>query len=122
MKLATGVDVIEIDRVQAVVSRHGNRFLERVFTPAERDLCGSRMESLAGRFAAKEAVAKALGSGIGEVTFQDVEILQDEQGAPVLHLHGKAAIKADLLGLTIWSLSLSHSQELAIAMVTALGD
>jgi holo-[acyl-carrier protein] synthase len=122
MKLATGVDVIEIDRVQAVVSRHGKRYLERVFTPAERDLCGSRMESLAVRFAAKEAVAKALGSGIGEVTFQDVEILQDEQGAPVLHLHGKAEIKADLLGLTTWSLSLSHSQTLAVAMVTAVGE
>jgi holo-[acyl-carrier protein] synthase len=122
MKLATGVDLIEIDRVQAVVSRHGKHYLERVFTPAERDLCGPRMESLAVRFAAKEAVAKALGSGIGEVTFQDVEILQDEQGAPILHLHGKAATKADLLGLTTWSLSLSHSHTLAIAMVTALGE
>jgi holo-[acyl-carrier protein] synthase len=122
MKLATGVDVIEIDRVQAVVSRHGKHYLERVFTQAERDLCGPRMESLAVRFAAKEAVAKALGSGIGEVTFQDVEILQDEQGAPLLHLHGKAAIKADLLGLTTWSLSLSHSLTLAIAMVTAVGE
>jgi holo-[acyl-carrier protein] synthase len=122
MKLATGVDVIEIDRVQAVVSRHGKHYLERVFTPAERELCGTRMESLAVRFAAKEAVAKALGSGIGEVTFQDVEILQDEQGAPILHLHGKAAIKADLLGLTTWSLSLSHSLTLAIAMVTAVGE
>jgi holo-[acyl-carrier protein] synthase len=122
MKIATGVDIIEIDRVRAVVSRHGKHFLERVFSPAERDLCGSRMESLAVRFAAKEAVAKALGSGIGEVTFQDVEILQDEQGAPVLHLHGKASVKADLLGLTAWSLSLSHSQTLAVAMVAALGE
>ena len=122
MRLATGVDLIEIERVQAVVERHGKHYLERVFTPAERELCGSRSESLAARFAAKEAVAKALGSGIGEVTFQDIEILQDEQGAPVLHLHGKAATKADLLGLTTWSLSLSHNHELAIAMVTATGE
>lgn len=122
MKLATGVDLIEIDRVQTVISRHGKHYLERVFTPAERDLCGTRMESLAVRFAAKEAVAKALGSGIGEVTFQDIEILQDEQGAPILHLLGKAAIKADLLGLTTWSLSLSHSHTMAIAMVTAVGE
>lgn len=122
MRLATGVDLIEIERVKAVVERHGKHYLERVFTPAERELCGSRSESLAARFAAKEAVAKALGSGIGEVTFQDIEILQDEQGAPVLHLHGKAATKADLLGLTTWSLSLSHSHELAIAMVTAVGE
>jgi holo-[acyl-carrier protein] synthase len=122
MILATGVDLIEIDRVQAVVSRHGKHYLERVFTPAERDLCGLRIESLAVRFAAKEAVAKALGSGIGEVTFQDVEILQDEQGAPILHLHGKAATQADLLGLTTWSLSLSHSHTMAIAMVAAVGE
>jgi holo-[acyl-carrier protein] synthase len=97
MVLATGVDIIEIQRVKNVVSRHGEHYLERVFTPAERELCGMRSESLAARFAAKEAVAKALGSGIGEVTFQDIEILQDEQGAPVLHLHGKAATKADMV-------------------------
>jgi holo-[acyl-carrier protein] synthase len=121
MILATGVDIIEIDRVRDVISRYGNHYLERVFTSAERELCGPRTESLAARFSAKEAVAKALGSGIGEVTFQDIEILQDEQGAPVLHLHGKAATKADLLGLTTWSISLSHSHTLAIAMVTATG-
>lgn len=122
MILATGVDVIEIERVREVITRHGKHYLERVFTPAERELCGPRTESLAARFSAKEAVAKALGSGIGEVTFQDIEILQDEQGAPVLHLHGKAATKADLLGLTTWSISLSHSHTLAIAMVTAVGE
>jgi holo-[acyl-carrier protein] synthase len=122
MILATGVDLIEIERVEAVISRHGKHYLERVFTPAERELCGTRSESLAARFAAKEAVAKALGSGIGEVTFQEIEILQDEQGAPVLHLHGKASTKADLLGLTAWSISLSHSQTHAIAMVTAMGE
>jgi len=122
MILATGVDVIEIERVREVITRHGKHYLERVFTPAERELCGPRTESLAARFSAKEAVAKALGSGIGEVTFQDIEILQGEQGAPVLHLHGKAATKAGLLGLTTWSISLSHSHMLAIAMVTAMGE
>ena len=122
MKLATGVDIIEIDRVQAVITRHGKHYLERVFTPAERELCGKRIDSLAVRFAAKEAVVKALGCGIGDVTFQDVEILQDEQGAPVLHLHGKAETRAELLGLTTWSISLSHDQTQAIAVVTALGE
>jgi holo-[acyl-carrier protein] synthase len=122
MKLATGVDLIEIERVQSVLARHGQHYLERVFTPAERELCGKRADSLAVRFAAKEAVSKALGSGIGEVSFQDIEILQDDQGAPVLHLHGMAAQKASELGLTAWSLSLSHNLTQAIAMVTALGD
>jgi holo-[acyl-carrier protein] synthase len=119
MKLATGVDLIEIDRVQDVITRYGNHYLERVFTPAERELCGGRAESLAARFAAKEAVSKALGCGIGEVTFQDIEILGDEQGAPLLKLHGQAKITADRLSLTTWSLSLSHTRNLAIAMVAA---
>ena len=122
MKLATGVDLIEIDRIQAVLDRHGQQYLQRVFTQAERELCGKKVDSLAVRFAAKEAVSKALGGGIGEVTFQDIEILQDDLGAPVLHLHGMAAEKASQLGLTSWSLSLSHNLTTAIAMVTALGE
>jgi holo-[acyl-carrier protein] synthase len=122
MKLATGVDVVEIDRVHSVISRHGRHYLERVFTSAERELCGTRTESFAVRFAAKEAVSKALGCGIGEVTFQDIEILQDKQGAPVLNLFGMAARKASELGLVTWSLSLSHSNTLAIATVSALGE
>jgi holo-[acyl-carrier protein] synthase len=121
LKVATGVDLIEIERIQAVVARHGQRYLERVFTPAEREICGVRAESLAARFAAKEAVSKALGCGIGEVSFQEIEVLQDEKGAPHLVLHGAATEKAAALGLTTWSVSLSHSQSHAIAMVTAIG-
>ena len=122
MKLATGVDIIEIARVQEVITRHGQHYLERVFTAAERELCGRKIDSLAVRFAAKEAVSKALGSGIGQVTFQDVEILQNDAGAPILHLHGKAATKAMSLGLKTWSISLSHDQTQAIAMVVAFGE
>jgi holo-[acyl-carrier protein] synthase len=122
MKLATGVDLIEIERVGSVIARHGPHYLERVFTAAERELCGKQIDSLAVRFAAKEAVSKALGCGIGEVTFQDIEVLQDSQGAPVLHLHGMAAKKASEMGLSTWSISLSHSTTLAIALVTAVGE
>jgi holo-[acyl-carrier protein] synthase len=122
MKLATGVDLIELDRIQTVLSRHGQHFLDRVYTPAEQKICEERVDSLAVRFAAKEAVSKTLGCGIGEVSFQDIEILQNDQGAPVLHLHGMAVKRADKLGLTTWSLSLSHSTTMAIAMVTALGE
>ncbi len=120
MNLRTGVDLIEISRIEDVVSRHGKHYLERIYTPAELELCGKRTESLAGRFAAKEAVAKALGCGIGEVEWKEIEILGDNQNAPVLHLHGKAARKADELGLTSWSVSLSHSQNHAIAFVVAI--
>lgn len=121
MKLRTGVDLIEIARIRDVVSRHGKRYLERIYTPAELALCGKRVESLAGRFAAKEAVAKALGCGIGDVEWKEIEILGDEQNAPVLHLHGKAAQKSDELGLTNWSVSLSHSQSHTVALVVAIG-
>jgi len=121
MNLRTGVDLIEISRIEEVVSRHGKHYLERIYTSAELELCGKRVESLAGRFAAKEAVVKALGSGIGEITWKEVEILGDEQNAPVLHLYGKAAHKAEALGLTSWSVSLSHSQSHAVAFVVAIG-
>lgn len=121
MSLRTGVDLIEISRIAEVVSRHGKHYLERIYTPAELELCGKRGESLAGRFAAKEAVAKALGCGIGAVDWKEIEILGNEQRAPVLHLHGKAAQKAVELGLVNWSVSLSHSQSHAVALVVAMG-
>lgn len=121
MKIATGVDLIEINRIVEVIARHGNHYLERIFTPAELEQCGKRAESLAGRFAAKEAVAKALGSGIGDVTWREIEILGDENHAPMLSLHGAAKKKADELGLDQWSVSISHSQSHSVAFVVMLG-
>jgi len=121
MNLRTGVDLIEIARIEEVVSRHGKHYLERIYTPAELELCGKRAESLAGRFAAKEAVAKALGCGIGDVDWKEIEILGDEQNAPVLHLNGKAAQKADELGLASWSVSISHDQSQVVAIAVAIG-
>jgi holo-[acyl-carrier protein] synthase len=121
MILRTGVDLIEISRIEEVVQRHGKHYLERVYTPAEIAYCGKRAESLAGRFAAKEAVAKALGSGIGDVTWKEIEILGDELHAPVLNLSGEAEKKAKQLGLTTWSVSISHSQSHSVAVAVALG-
>jgi len=121
MKLATGVDLIEIARIDEVVARHGKHYLERVFTPAELEYCGKRAESLAGRFAAKEAVAKALGTGIGDISWKEIEILGDEQNAPTLNLHGMAESKAKELGLMTWSVSISHSQSHSVAVVVAIG-
>lgn len=121
MKLATGVDLIEINRIEEVIARHGKHYLERIYTAAELEYCGRRAESLAGRFAAKEAVVKALGCGIGEVTWKEIEILGDEQNAPVLILHGVAQQKAMKLGLANWSVSISHSQSHSVAFVVAIG-
>ncbi len=121
MILRTGVDLIEISRIQEAIARHGKRYLERIYTAAELKQLGNEVESLAGRFAAKEAVAKALGCGIGAVSWKDIEVLGDEQNAPGLTLHGAAAQKARELGLESWSVSISHSMSHAVAFVVAAG-
>jgi holo-[acyl-carrier protein] synthase len=121
MILRTGVDLIEISRVEEVIARHGKHYLERIYTPAELEQCGKRTESLAGRFAAKEAAAKALGCGIGDVGWKEIEILGDEQNAPVLTLHGAAKKMADESGLLNWSVSISHSMSHVVAFVVAVG-
>jgi holo-[acyl-carrier protein] synthase len=121
MILRTGVDLIEIARIEEVIKRHGRRYLERIYTPAELEQIGEQAESLAGRFAAKEACAKAIGSGIGEVSWREIEILGDEQNVPTLKLYGVAEQKAKKLGLSTWSVSISHSQSHAVAFVVALG-
>jgi holo-[acyl-carrier protein] synthase len=121
MVLRTGVDLIEIARLEEVIARHGRHYLERIYTPAELEQCGRRVESLAGRFAAKEAAAKALGCGIGDVTWKEIEILGDEQNAPILTLYGAAVRKAEELGVTTWSVSISHSQSHSVAFVVMTG-
>ncbi len=121
MKLTTGIDLIEIDRVQSAIERHGERFLNRIFTARELADCAGRAESLAARFAAKEATAKALGSGFGNIAWDEVEIQRAENGAPTLVLYGKAALLSEEKKLTTWSVSLSHSQSHAIAMVVGMG-
>jgi holo-[acyl-carrier protein] synthase len=119
--LASGVDLVEIGRVQSVVERFGERFLSRIFTQRELDEVGGNMSSLAARFAAKEAVSKALGTGIGRVTWREIEILRGPERQPILVLSGEAEIVAQKLGLNQWSISLSHTREHAIAAVVATG-
>lgn len=122
MIVRNGVDLIETRRVQEAIDRFGPRFLARVYTPAERALCGDQVASLAARWAAKEAVAKAFGTGIGDISFQEIEILRGPRSEPVLHLHGAAKQLAERNGLTSWSISLSHTGTHAIAFVTAVGE
>ncbi len=103
------------------MDRHGERFLLRVFTADELAACGGRPDSLAARWAAKEAAAKALGSGIGAVAFREIEVVQDERGCPALRLRGAAANLAAMTGLTQWAVSLSHDGGFALAFVVGLG-
>ena len=119
MKLTSGVDLIDIERIREAIERHGERLVARIFTEAEQRDCGGRISSLAARFAAKEAVSKALGCGIGDVSWLDIEIRSDENKAPYLVLHGEGEKLAKQLGLSNWSVSLSHTESQAIAFVVA---
>jgi holo-[acyl-carrier protein] synthase len=122
MILRTGVDMIEIRRFETINPAIRRRFLQRVYTRAELDLVGESNAGLAGRFAAKEAVAKALGTGIGPVRWQEIEIQRGADGMPSLLLHGKAQEMAGQLGLETWSVSISHAQEHAVAVAVAIGS
>lgn len=115
-----GIDLIDICRVAEGIERFGERFLQRFFTPGERADCEDRPGRLAARLAAKEAVAKALGTGIGAVRWRDIEVRCDgKDGRPELHLHGAAAGVAGGLGLTQWDVSLTHTDGQAAAVAVA---
>jgi holo-[acyl-carrier protein] synthase len=122
--VAIGADLVDIDRMRAIVARQP-RFVERVFTDIEREYCLRRSdpaERFAARFAAKEAVLKALGTGLGGADFDDIEVRRHESGQPVLHLTGRAAERAAALGIERWLLTISHSDHLAQAFVAGLGS
>jgi holo-[acyl-carrier protein] synthase len=120
MILRNGIDLVEIKRFEQLQPAIFMRFIERVYTPQELVEADNSLEYLAGRFAAKEAVVKTLGTGIGPIGWKEVEILSDEKGRPILSLTGRAKEFADDLGLEIWSVSISHSHAYAIAQVVAI--
>ena len=122
MVLGVGTDLIETKRIEESIVRYGERFLERVFTPNEIAYCMRKRknaaESFAARFAAKEAGAKALGTGISHgITWKELEVLREPSGRPTLHLSGRAAERAERMGVRRVQLSLTHSRELAMAVV-----
>ncbi|OJX46034.1 MAG: holo-[acyl-carrier-protein] synthase [Chloroflexi bacterium 44-23] len=119
--LYNGVDLVEIKRFEDLNPRILTRFTNRVYTSFEIEICEGNVRCLAGRFAAKEAVSKALGTGIGKIRWQEIEILRGESGQPLLHLHGRAQEIAQAKGITGWALSISHGKEIAIAFVVAIG-
>jgi holo-[acyl-carrier protein] synthase len=118
--VAVGTDIIEIARIERALADFGERFLNRVYTERERDRYRHRISELAARFAAKEATSKALGTGIRGIRWREMEILPNRRGKPVLVLHGRAEERARLLGLTDFSVSMTHSRTDAMAFVVAI--
>ena len=114
---AVGVDIIEIERVGATLSRFGERFLTRVYSDVEAAFCRGRVSELAARFAAKEAVMKALGTGARGVTWREIEVLPNRRGKPLVYLYGRARERAERIGLSGIDVSMSHSREYAVAFV-----
>lgn len=126
MIVSVGVDLIEIERIQKALQdpQIGTRFRNRVFTEKEIRYCETkqrgRYESYAGRFAAKEAVMKALGRGWGsKVTWSEIEVARAQSGKPDIVLHGKTALFAERLGIRRWALSITHTREHGLAYVVA---
>ena len=115
--LITGTDIIEIARIGKVLNKYGPRFLNRIYTEGEQKYCKGRAPQLASRFAAKEAVMKALGSGVRGVGWKDIEIKRERGGPPYIELHGRAQTRASKMDLSDISISLSHSNDFAIATV-----
>lgn len=123
--IGLGIDLVDIDRVSRLLGK-GTEFIQRICTEQEWEYCSRFQDpvpSIAARFAAKEAVSKALGTGIGSCcAFREVEVVILESGAPTLHLSGSAEKTARDLGVTSWSLSLTHSRLSAAAVVVASGE
>lgn len=125
MLISLGLDLVEVPRIRTLLERHGSRFTARTFTEGERaycDACADPAIHYAARFAAKEAVAKALGTGFAEgVSWLDIEVMRDGKGGPSVQLHGAAGVLAKSLGVTRVLLTLTHTKEMAAASVAATG-
>jgi holo-[acyl-carrier protein] synthase len=123
---AHGIDVIDCHRLQESIDRHGERFLERVFTEGEREYSLGRkraIEHLAGRFAAKEAVLKVLGTGWTQgIAWTDVEVFREDSGQPRIRLSGRCKQLADVMGLTDILISITHTETQAFASAIGVGE
>ena len=120
VNVAIGIDIIEVDRVRKVYQHHGERFLKRVFTEAEVLQCRGKANRLAGRFAAKEAISKALGTGLHGVAWREMEVVQLRSGRPTVTLHGNAKRRAQLLGISAFDVSIADLKDFSIAVAVAI--
>ena len=123
--IAHGIDLVENARIAAMLDRHGERFLDRCFTPAERAYAEGNPkrcdQHLAARFAAKEAVLKALGTGWRDgIAWTDIEVVRQPSGQPAVRLTGRAREIADAMGATAWLISLTHTDQHAMASAIAM--
>jgi holo-[acyl-carrier protein] synthase len=120
-----GIDLVDCGRIERMLADHGQAFLDRVYTPGEQAYCGrsrNQIERLAARYAAKEAVLKALGTGMRDgMSWTEIEVSHDALGAPVVTLHGEVARVAAARGVGRLAVSLTHAGGLAMAEVMALG-
>ena len=116
-KLRVGVDIIEWERIATALQRWGGKFLSRIYTTGEQNFSKGRIPQLAGRFAAKEAVMKALGTGNRGVAWREIEVVRELGRAPKIQLHGRAVEVAERQGIRTLVLSISHSRDYAVAMV-----
>lgn len=123
MAVRTGIDLCDPERIKKAVERHGERFLSHVFTRGEVEYCSAFSDpylSYAARYAAKEAVMKALGAGIGKISFTEIEVASEENGRPRVILRGKAKKIAEELGVTSLDISLTHIKGMSAASAVAL--
>jgi holo-[acyl-carrier protein] synthase len=111
-----GIDIIRVERIRATLERFGSRFAGRVLTPAERRYVRDRPETMAGRWAAKEAVSKVLGLGVRGIGWRDIEVERLPTGQPAIRLHGRAAARAEQLGMGRIAVSISHESDYAVAI------
>ncbi len=119
VNIAVGIDIIEVERVRKVYEKHGERFLQRVFTEIEVRQCRGKATRLAGRFAAKEAISKALGTGLHGVAWREMEVVQLRSGRPSVRLYGNARKRAELLGLSAFDVSMADLAQFSIAIAVA---
>jgi len=124
--IAHGIDLVDFPRIEQMVQRHGERFLNRVYTKSEQayaQASKNKIEKLAGRFAAKEAVLKLMGTGwAGKIAWTDIEIINNPQGQPQVTLTGEVKKIAEQLHITQVSISITHTANFAIASAVALAD
>ncbi|HTK08375.1 MAG TPA: holo-ACP synthase [Ktedonobacteraceae bacterium] len=120
VNVAVGIDIIEVERVQRVYTHHGERFLQRVYTETEIRQCRGKIARLAGRFAAKEAISKALGTGLHGVAWHEMEIVQLRSGRPSVRLHGNAKLRAEQLGISAFDISIADLAQFSIAVAVAV--
>ena len=120
VNVAVGVDIIEIKRIRGTLARHGERFLQRVFTMHEIQQCRGKALKLAGRFAAKEAISKALGTGMHGISWREIEVVQLSSGRPTVRLYGNASSRATQLALSAFDVSISDLAQFSIAIAVAV--